>query len=221
MRVLIWISSGMLEDLARAATKNEDSFELVGVFTDTEEVIQLIQAGRVDILLLGQGRLPAWSEAWRSGAFDEAAPFCPMLVSTLPVSTATLLAAREVGIVELVDLTMDRDVMGHRMVAQYRELGGASPRPAELDDRAIDGHQILRDITNETDRRILALIAEGKFDKEIADEMFLSLQTIRNRISRILTETGARNRTHLAILFTSGMNGVHHTNAAKNIDHVA
>lgn len=54
---------------------------------------------------------------------------------------------------------------------------------------------------NATDRRIIELVAEGLADKEIASLVFLSPQTVRNRISHILYVSGARNRTQLAVSF--------------------
>ena len=221
MRVLIWISSGMLEDLARAATKTEDSYELQGIVTETDEAVTAILAGDVDIVLLGQGRLRAWSQVWHSGVLVGAPPFCAMLVSTLPASTSTFLAAKEVGIVDLVDLTMDRDLMGKRMIQAYVHLGNRNVAGGGFNDEELANHRMLRDITDKTDQRILGLIAEGKFDKEIADEVFLSVQTIRNRISRILTETGTRNRTHLAMMFTSGIQHVQESNAGIDTDNLA
>jgi DNA-binding NarL/FixJ family response regulator len=73
----------------------------------------------------------------------------------------------------------------------------------EILDSHVEQYRLLKDISDVTDRKILQRISQGKFDREISQELFLSLQTIRNRVSRMLTESGARNRTHLAVLFTS------------------
>ncbi|MEY2627639.1 MAG: hypothetical protein RJB08_1398 [Actinomycetota bacterium] len=56
-------------------------------------------------------------------------------------------------------------------------------------------------IRDDVDRRIVELIAEGHGDREICDAVFLSHQTVRNRISRILFEADVRNRTHLATMY--------------------
>jgi DNA-binding NarL/FixJ family response regulator len=112
--------------------------------------------------------------------------------------------ASQVGIYDAVDLTMDRDAIGQRMVDLYAQLQRDVPMQNGILDSRGGEHQLLRVITDETDRKILLLISQGKFDKEISQELFLSTQTIRNRVSRILTESGARNRTHLAILSASG-----------------
>lgn len=64
---------------------------------------------------------------------------------------------------------------------------------------------------DEMDETIVRLISYGFSNQEIADNVFLSVQTVRNRISRLLEGSGARNRTHLCTMFllpyTSYQNG--------------
>lgn len=218
MRVLFWISSGFLEDLARIATQHESNYDLVGIETDTDEAVRKIREESVDVVLLGKGRMCEWSRVWHEGRFDDVRRPCVMLITTLPVSTATLLEASGMGIQDVADLTMDRDEIGRRMLAMHRRAGECEAAEAPIVNDRLDGHQLLREISDETDRRILALIAQGKFDKEISDEVFLSLQTIRNRVSRMLAETGAKNRTHLAVMFTTEFQGRFDVPADEHMD---
>jgi DNA-binding NarL/FixJ family response regulator len=199
----MWVSKGLLEDLARFATKGEKNYELLGVVTETEAARDFLTSGDVDIVIVGHGRFEEWSQMWREGVFVNTPQFCAMLISTVPVSTATLMEASEVGIFEVADLTMDRDAIGQRMVDLFAQLRRDIPMQNGILDSHAERYQLLSDISDDTDRKILQLIAQGKFDKEISKELFLSLQTIRNRVSRMLTESGARNRTHLAVLFTT------------------
>ena len=62
---------------------------------------------------------------------------------------------------------------------------------------------------DETDRKILTLVARGCTNAEISDQVFLSLQTVRNRLSNLLTKFGKRNRTGLAILVTPMLEQLH------------
>lgn len=52
-----------------------------------------------------------------------------------------------------------------------------------------------------TDRRIAERIAQGWSDKQIAADVYLSLQTVRNRVSRLLSRFDKDNRTQLALMF--------------------
>lgn len=57
---------------------------------------------------------------------------------------------------------------------------------------------------NETDKNIIKLIADGYTNKEIADRVFLSEGTVKNRISDILDKLQLRDRTQIAIYYLKG-----------------
>lgn len=49
--------------------------------------------------------------------------------------------------------------------------------------------------------KVLALVAEGKTNKEIGDELFLSERTVRNYLSRVLKKLDLSNRTQAAAYY--------------------
>ena len=51
----------------------------------------------------------------------------------------------------------------------------------------------------EREYEIVRLVAEGLDNHEIAAEAFISEGTVRNRISSVLSKTGYKNRTQLAV----------------------
>lgn len=51
---------------------------------------------------------------------------------------------------------------------------------------------------------IIKLIADGYTNKEIADKVFLSEGTVKNKISEILGKLGLRDRTQIAIFYLKG-----------------
>jgi DNA-binding NarL/FixJ family response regulator len=55
---------------------------------------------------------------------------------------------------------------------------------------------------DEVDVQIISLIIQGHGNEEIALKTFIAVQTVRNRISRLLAAAGAKNRTQLAIMFS-------------------
>jgi len=52
----------------------------------------------------------------------------------------------------------------------------------------------------EQERRILALVAEGLTNRQIAQRMFLSEKTIKNYVSSLLAKLGLERRTQAAVL---------------------
>jgi two-component system response regulator DevR len=57
----------------------------------------------------------------------------------------------------------------------------------------------LKDLTDQ-ERRILALVAEGLTNREIAQRMFLAEKTIKNYVSSLLAKLGLERRTQAAVL---------------------
>jgi DNA-binding CsgD family transcriptional regulator len=51
------------------------------------------------------------------------------------------------------------------------------------------------------EQEIVTLICKGKTNREIADQLFISLQTVKDHVYRIYRKTGVRNRVQLVTLF--------------------
>jgi DNA-binding NarL/FixJ family response regulator len=69
--------------------------------------------------------------------------------------------------------------------AQAGKGGSAPPEPREpLTDR---------------EEEVLATIARGRTNTEIADELFISLSTVKTHIASLMDKLGARNRVEIAI----------------------
>lgn len=84
-----------------------------------------------------------------------------------------------------------------------RSIGEAFETVVEPLARDRDSVQMVADkiwISDKIDRGIVQMIAAGYSDRGIAEFICLNHQTVRNHVSRILGETGARNRTHLAAI---------------------
>lgn len=58
------------------------------------------------------------------------------------------------------------------------------------------------DALKEKEQKIIALIAEGKTNREIAEQLFLGEKTVRNYVSNILTKLDLSNRSQLATYAT-------------------
>jgi DNA-binding NarL/FixJ family response regulator len=62
----------------------------------------------------------------------------------------------------------------------------------------MDENECCEQLSDE-DRAIVALVARGLTNRDIARELHMSYQTVRNRLTRIFDLTGVTNRTQLAI----------------------
>jgi DNA-binding NarL/FixJ family response regulator len=53
---------------------------------------------------------------------------------------------------------------------------------------------------SERERQIAVFLVQGMTNKEIAEQLFVSTETIKSYVARILRKLGARNRVQAAVL---------------------
>lgn len=63
----------------------------------------------------------------------------------------------------------------------------------------------LEELLTPRELHVLALVAEGKTNREIGDTLFLSERTVRNHLSRVMHKLNVSNRAQAAVLYTSVM----------------
>ncbi len=76
-----------------------------------------------------------------------------------------------------------------RLIAHFSRAGGI----------AASGRKDFERLT-EREREVLSLVAQGLSNTELAEELHVSLPTVKTHVSRMLAKLGARDRTQLAIL---------------------
>jgi DNA-binding CsgD family transcriptional regulator len=94
----------------------------------------------------------------------------------------------------IVDASIDPLTFGERAFPLFFPADGAS----SIIPSATSGTIPYRDLI---DQGIVRMVAIGLTNEEIASRLNLALPTVRNRISRLLELSGARNRSHLAVMY--------------------
>ena len=69
-----------------------------------------------------------------------------------------------------------------------------------------------------TSREIAGLVAAGMTNQEIADQLHLAHQTVRNRVSRLFDLLGVANRTQLAVMWLLAAGALSVQPAEQNSD---
>ena len=60
--------------------------------------------------------------------------------------------------------------------------------------------ELFDDELSERELEVVALVARGLANKEVARELVVTSSTVKNHLTRIMSKLGARNRTHAAVL---------------------
>jgi two-component system response regulator DevR len=86
-----------------------------------------------------------------------------------------------------------------RSSTRWVVLGSRSTqRVLERIRRAPEEDERLKGLTPQ-EKRILSLLAEGRTNRQIADEMFLAEKTVKNYVSNLLSKMGMSRRTEAAV----------------------
>jgi two-component system, NarL family, response regulator DevR len=131
-------------------------------------------------------------------------PDCRSIILTGFPSDDLVFEAGRLGTFDVIDKSCSTKEVAARVrsaVSGRRVLDDFARRAAK-ERLAEKGLLAYRDL-GATDREILSLIAQGMTDKQISQCVYLSAQTVRNRISRLLGLLGHDNRTQLALMVTA------------------
>jgi two-component system, NarL family, response regulator DevR len=131
-------------------------------------------------------------------------PSIPVLIVASVASDHLLVAGHEAGVAAVLAQHQGPDdlVDAVRSAAAGRSLIDPDAVAGAIDRMERDGFAPWSAL-DDTDRQIMTFVADGLTDREIGQRLYLSQQTIRNRVSRLLTVFHRSNRTQLAVLMSS------------------
>ena len=199
IRVALCDDHAMVRDALGLVLEHEPDIDVVGSVATSNEMLQLIGTQRPDVAILDL-RLAEESGVDLAQRIRSTHPDCRIVMLTAAESDLALVNSHSAGASAFLMKTGDFGalVSAVRRVASGEHLiDSLSVREATRRLR-MNGASVIAEL-DDTDRQILKLIAAGHSDKQIAESVYLSLQTVRNRVSRLLNRFGKENRTQLAV----------------------
>jgi len=167
-----------------------------------EEIHATLAAHDINVVLITSLAAPRWI------AFECSSD--PQIIATLTrivlsrqepaiiESSAVLLGFDGVGQLDGPTSLFDRVTQIHSHASEHGTNFALGAKEPEVMQRLLLIFRI--SFIDRTDFEISIRVATGATDLEIARDVFLSGQTVRNRISGLLSRPGCRNRTELAIM---------------------
>jgi DNA-binding NarL/FixJ family response regulator len=206
IRVLLADDQALVRGGFRALLDARDDIEVVGEAADGHEALALARRTLPDVILMDI-RMPGLDglEATRQIAADpHLAAVRIVILTTFELDEYLFDALRFGASGFLVKDTEPADlVTAVRVVAAGDGL--LSPRLtrrliAEFAARAKQPKPAYQlDVLTERERQVMALVAGGLTNHEIADRLVMSPATARTHVSRAMTKLDARDRTQLAV----------------------
>ena len=187
-----------LHDLLEA----EDDITVVGEAGTAAEGSRRIPALRPDVAIL-DARLPDGSGIDVCRDIRSVDPSIKALILTSYDDDEALFAAILAGASGYVL----KQVRGDDLVDGVRRVAGGQSLldpavTARVLERVRSGKSVPHELASltEQERRILALIAEGLTNRQIAERMYLAEKTVKNYVSSLLAKLGLERRTQAAVL---------------------
>jgi DNA-binding NarL/FixJ family response regulator len=183
----------------------EHGLSVVGESSTAEAALPLIERRRPDIVVMDLS-MPGMSGVEATRAVTAGHPSIAVLVMTVSAAEPDVLDALEAGaagyllkdagpheILSAIQAALDGDTplsprVAGLIVHRARAVGGGTEAAART----------VADLT-ERERDVLALLAKGLDNSEIARELYLSPTTVKRHVSAILAKLAVANRVQAAI----------------------
>jgi DNA-binding NarL/FixJ family response regulator len=203
IRVLIADDQRVVRDGLSMLVALIDGVQVIGSASDGAEALQLAEAHQPDVVLMDL-RMPGMDGITATAHLRRRLPDTRVLVLTTYADDATILPALSAGALGYLtkDASAEQIEAAIRAVhagqthldpaVQEHLVAAVTARPPEVSEGGIRQH--LPDGLTTREAEVLALLASGLSNTEIAQRLFVSNATVKTHINRIFAKTGVRDR---------------------------
>jgi NarL family two-component system response regulator LiaR len=198
IRVLIVDDHQMVREGLKVLLSTCDDIAVVGEAANGAEALDLCPAVRPDVVLMDI-MMPVMDGAEATAEITAAYPGVRVIALTSFVDQDYVQKALDAGAISylLKDARPEALTRAIRDAMDGRGTIDSSAMKALMAQRQDDA--VGRDLTAR-EREVLALLAGGLSNKEIAERLTLSVGTVRLHVSNVLSKLGAPNRTTAAAI---------------------
>lgn len=191
IRALIVDDHRMLAELLSGALDARPEITVVGTASSSAEALTAVTSLHPDVVVLDYD-LPDGDGVALVGPIREAAPSCRVLMLTSYTDPVLLSDAIDAGCAGFVTKRNSTDEIASAVLAVASDETPVSPdmvRSLVRKDQTSTGSDLTaREV------EVLRLAAQGLSNKEIAEQLFLSVNTVRNHMQRVLNKLGAHSK---------------------------
>ncbi|WP_213422424.1 response regulator [Bhargavaea massiliensis] len=199
IRVLLADDHEMVRIGVSAYLQVQPDMEVVGEASNGREAVELALRLRPDIILMDMVMLEM-NGAEATAAIMKAWPEAKIMVVTSFLDDDKVYPALEAGASSYILKTSKasriadaiRDTLGGRTVLEPEVT-------TKMMQRMRGTERAPHDELTAREMEILLLIAKGRTNQDISDELFIALKTVKTHVSNILSKLGVDDRTQAAV----------------------
>ena len=167
---------------------------LVGEASNGREAMQQFRTQHPDVTLMDL-QMPEMNGLDALIAIRNEFPDARIIMLTTYVGDAQILRALKAGAQGyLLKNTLHKELLDRIRAVHAGRKTISADASYELTEHATD------DALTPAEVRVLRLIATGNANKEIADQLSISEETVKGQVRNILSKLGAKDRTHAAMI---------------------
>ncbi|HEY2492982.1 MAG TPA: response regulator transcription factor [Paenibacillus sp.] len=195
-------------DMVRMGLKTylmlEPTFEVIGEASNGQEVIEMLRIGvpygPPDLILMDM-MMPVMNGVETTRAVLAEHPNIKIVILTSFLEDDLVVDAIDAGAVSYVLKTVSADELIYALKGANRGMPVMTGDISQALTRGIRQRMVQTDSSGLTEREkeVLLLIAEGKNNKDIAEELHISIKTVKTHVSNLLMKCELDDRTQLAI----------------------
>jgi DNA-binding NarL/FixJ family response regulator len=202
VRVLIADDHRLMREGTAALLASDERVEIVGLAADGGEAIALAERRRPDVALLDLN-MPGVRGIEACAAIRRSNPDTEVMILTVSEQEPDLYASLRVGAAGY----LLKDIAPHDLIEAVLAAGRGEPRiPPSMAGRLLQelaGAPRERrpdplESLSEREREVLALLAEGLRNREIAERLVISEATVKTHVRHVLEKLRFRNRAEAA-----------------------
>ena len=212
VRIVIADDHPIVRDGLKKLLLLEDDFEIVGEAGDGREVLEKVQALDPDVLLLDL-RMPNLDGLSALQALQQTNKRTRVIVLTASEDKNEFVQAMKLGCSGIVLKQTAPDLIvksirkvnsgeiwldSHTTAAVMRQFSTGQEGSGGQSSGG-SGKNRERSPLSAREREIVALVAQGYKNKEMAEKMFISEQTVKNHLHNIFDKLGVSDRLELAL----------------------
>jgi DNA-binding NarL/FixJ family response regulator len=189
----------------RALLADDPEFELVGEAVDGKEAVSVCGRLHPDIVLMDL-KMPGMDGLEATRAIRRMAPETKVLILSMFEEPQLLLTAVTAGAAGFVLKSATQtglrtaiwDALAGNFSVDPQLIEGALTLAAA--EKAVRGAPAVPDMLSTREHQVLALLARGYTNRQIADQLVITASTVKVHVEHILAKLGVADRTQAAVV---------------------